>query len=152
MRNEVAISLYIARIGCTLDSIVQIVSSVLCIKFDDIHIDSRVKDQESLTKKMLLKGVHDIFSIRDIYALRILLNSVEEVYLVSEILLGLFDRAYIANDFVAHPKSTVNGQVFRCIRIIAYINDVPFELQITTKDFHTMNESSHVIYKKERYG
>lgn len=89
----------------------------------------------------------DLLKLQDINAARIILNSVEDCYLV----LGLiqskwkFDPSSF-DDYIAKPKP--NG--YRSIQIAIYFKDALFEVQIRTKEMHEYNEygpASHIAYK-----
>ena len=112
----------------------------------------RMKDQETLRKKMLLKSVESVFSIDDVYGVRIIVESVIDVYLVLWKISEIFD-GYLDHDYIEKPKTSpsVNGKMLRLIQFVAYKNRVPFEVQITTVAFNEVNELLHEGYHCRKY-
>jgi (p)ppGpp synthase/HD superfamily hydrolase len=111
----------------------------------------RVKDLETLKKKMALKNIQDVFSIDDVYGIRILVESVHDAYSV----LGKISHAFpgfLDHDYIINPKINSEKEELRLLQYIAYKNEIPFEIQITTHDFNTLNELCHEKYHAKRYG
>ncbi len=116
---------------------------------------SRMKDSETLRKKMEIKSTGDIFSIKDVYGVRIIVESVKDAYIVLGKISTIFS-GFLKNDFIGNPKTRPNepnfeGKMLRLIQFIAYRNGVPFEIQITTRVFHEMNEPLHERYHRSKY-
>lgn len=122
-------------------------------QLDDMGIDAKIQTREkhlySLYKKMYRKkvGVKDIW---DIFALRVILNSVDDCYRV----LGAAHRVYKPlpsrfKDYIAIPKN--NG--YQGLHTLLFgPNGIPIEIQIRTKEMHRFAESgiaAHWIYKSE---
>jgi len=148
------IAVYQQRIGCTIEVLADKVRGVVNVVVERAKVICRVKDPETLRKKIFLKKVNDVFSIHDVYGLRVIVESVNDAYLILNKIRELFP-ARLADDFIAHPKVLSDpgfeGKEFKCLRVIAYENDVPFEIQITTSAFHEVNESHHKVYNQKRY-
>lgn len=120
-----------------------------------INISSRRKGIYSAYRKAKRKRddlerqltVDDISKLRDIHAARIILNSIEDCYLV----LGLVHSnwEYIKEDFddyISKPKP--NG--YRSLQTAILFQDTYFEVQIRTQEMHEFNEfgpASHIAYK-----
>jgi (p)ppGpp synthase/HD superfamily hydrolase len=155
MHHRNTIAVYQERIGCTIESIADKIQSAISLVVREAKIVFRVKDPEDLKRKMLYKKITDVFLIRDVYGLRILVRSVDEAYLILKKIRELPYGARLVDDFIASPKQltgpSFEGKEFKCLRIIAQENNVPFEVQITTYAFHEINESHHNTYKQERY-
>lgn len=89
----------------------------------------------------------------DIYASRIIVNTVEECYMV----LGLLQSRFgIVNpeefdDYIANPKPSG----YKSIHLIVPFKSIKFEVQIRTVEMHEFNEygpASHAIYKLKSKG
>ncbi len=152
MRENIA--LYQEKIGVSIDMLTSTLSRLVNPIATDVKVVSRIKDPETLRKKMLRKNTRDIFSIHDIYGIRLIVRSIDDAYLIFEKIQKEF-HMYLANDFIKNPLALhdpgFEGKSFRCLRIVAYKNDAPFEIQITTDAFHEINEAHHKIYHKKLY-
>lgn len=148
------ISTYQQRIGITIDALAEKVRCVVNIAVEKAKITYRVKDPETLRRKILFKRKKGVFSIHDVYGLRVITESVEDAYLVSNKIRESFP-AQLVEDFIAYPQALSDpgfeGKTLRRLRLVAYENGVPFEIQITTNDFHEVNESHHEAYRQRRY-
>lgn len=146
------ISMYEERIGCPIDDLADEMLCLASIVVKNPKVAFRVKDPETLKKKMFLKGVKSVFSIDDVYGIRIIVRSVVDAYLVlweiSENLEG-----YLDHDYIEKPKASpsIRGNVLRLLQFIAYKNGVPFEIQITTATFNEVNEMLHEGYHCRKY-
>jgi guanosine-3',5'-bis(diphosphate) 3'-pyrophosphohydrolase len=123
------------------------------IKFFDMQI--RKKGIYSIYKKLKAKHLQpdepinaEVFGkLKDIYASRVILNNVEECYLV----LGLVHSKWEFSkedfdDYIAKPKE--NG--YRSIQTTISYKSAFFEVQIRTQEMHEYNEfgpASHIAYK-----
>jgi GTP pyrophosphokinase len=100
------------------------------IKFAE---DGRVKTVPSVYKKIMMKG-KPLDEVYDFYAIRYIVNTVDEVYIVLRIVHELFK--YIQGrfkDYISVPKP--NG--YRSLHTVV-VNDraIPFEVQIRTWEMH----------------
>jgi guanosine-3',5'-bis(diphosphate) 3'-pyrophosphohydrolase len=118
-------------------------------------INSRRKGNYSIYKKLKKKseiGVkfvtfENILKLHDIFAVRIIVNTIEECYMV----LGLIHSKweYIQeeyNDYIAKPKD--NG--YRSLQTNIVFENKIIEIQIRTMEMHEYNEfgpASHIAYK-----
>ncbi len=122
---------------------------------NDYYIDGRVKHNYSLYKKLMRpKYNKDINKIYDLVALRIIVNTVEECYLI----LGLIHNQWKPmperfKDYIAQPKP--NG--YQSLHTVIFTHSKhPMEFQIRTKEMHEIAEygiAAHFHYKEsgEKY-
>ncbi len=154
MKSRESILLYQECIGITIDTLTCRIYNLASTITKNLVITFRIKDSETLRKKMLRKNTLNIFSIHDIYGIRILVNSIDNAYHMLK-LINLVFPMYLANDFIKKPRLLFDygfkGKSFKCLRIVAYENNVPFEIQITTYEFHLINELHHVVYHRKLY-
>lgn len=148
MVNEIA--KYQRRIDCTIDTLAEEVRAVACIVVQDPFVAFRTKDPETLSKKMRLKNTANIFSIDDVYAIRIVVASVDEVYDILGKIVGTFP-GHLDHDYIREPKTNPEGKQLRLLQFIAYRNQAPFELQVTTQEFNEINELLHEHYHHKKY-
>lgn len=101
---------------------------------------------KKLDPKEKLKS-EDVKKLRDIHAARIILNSIEDCYLV----LGLvhskweYEREEF-DDYISRPKASG----YRSLQTAIKFQDIFFEVQIRTQEMHEYNEfgpASHIAYK-----
>lgn len=148
------ISIYQLSIGCKIEKLAEKIQCLVSDTVKRFKITYRVKDSETLRRKILLKKAKNVFSIHDVYAVRVIVESVEDAYLIFEKIKEQFPIC-LTYDFIKNPVVLFDpgfeGQSFKCLRFIAYKNKVPFEIQITTTAFHEVNESHHEVYHKKRY-
>jgi len=109
-----------------------------------------------IKRKFLSDGVQliaeHVRNLFDIYAARIIVDSIEECYMV----LGLVQSKYGIkpeefNDYISMPKS--NG--YKSIHLLLNYMGTTLELQIRTKEMHEYNEygpASHILYKLKAKG
>ncbi len=128
------------------------VKSIVGAVVKNLFIISRIKDSEILRKKMCLKNTKNIFSIDDVYGIRILVESIDEAYAVLEKISQTFS-GFLDHDYIKKPKEcpSINGKVLRLLQFIAYKNGVSFEIQITTVSFNDVNELLHGEYHRRKY-
>jgi len=104
---------------------------------------------------MILVKTESIIDIDDVYAFRILVSSANEAYLVLKALTKSF-RGFLDHDYIANPKTRpdkphLDGKSLKLLQFIAYKNNVPFEIQITTFEWNESNELLHDEYHREKY-
>ncbi len=149
-----SLSLYQKRIGSSIDMLANEMQQIVGAIVKTPLITFRVKDPETLRKKMLLKNTQDIFSIDDVYGIRILVESVNEAY---EVLLKVSQTfpGYLDHDFIKEPGVRIHephkGKLLRLLQFFAYRNGAPFEIQITTFSFNEENELLHEGYHHRKY-
>lgn len=155
MNYQQNISLYQKRIGSSIDMLANEVRQIVGVIAKNPLVTFRVKDPETLRKKMLLKNTQDIFLIDDVYGIRILVESLNEAY---EVLLKISQTfsGYLDHDFIKDPGVRIHephkGKLLRLLQFVAYRNGVPFEIQITTVYFNEENELLHEGYHRRKYG
>lgn len=147
------LSTYQEFIGCSIEVLVEEIKQIAESIAESPIITFRVKNPETLQKKMRIKNTENIFTIDDVYGIRIIVKSVVEAYLVLYKISKRFS-GYVDHDYIKEPRMCVSeinrGKMLRLLQFIAYKNSVPFEIQITTSAFHEMNETLHEGYKKNQ--
>lgn len=124
-------------------------------KVSYLAIEGRKKGVYSTYKKIKKKFLNpgekidekSFSKLKDVFAARIILNNVEDCYLV----LGLINSKWEFDeedfdDYITKPKE--NG--YRSIQTIVKYKNAFFEVQIRTKEMHDYNEfgpASHIAYK-----
>jgi GTP pyrophosphokinase len=109
--------------------------------------EGRVKTVASVHRKVFLKG-KSLDEIYDFYAVRYIVNTVEEVYIVLGVVHGLFNHMQNRfKDYISTPKTNGYQSVHTTV-----INDkgIPLEVQIRTAEMHEIAEfgvASHWQYK-----
>ncbi len=146
------LSLYEGKIGCSINVLATEIQQLSAVAANKPRVMFRVKNPETLTKKMILKGSFDISSIDDIYGFRVLVNSIEEIYEVLKKLVSAFP-GHIDHDYVALPKKRPDRQGYelRLVQYVAKRNGLTFEVQITTHAWNETNEELHGEYHKRKY-
>ncbi len=112
-------------------------------------IYGRQKQISSIFKKLMLKNV-SLSGIRDIMAVRILVDTVEQCYTVLGKVHSLYVPMNAFKDYIAHPKE--NGYQSLHTSVIVE-NGEPLEIQIRTRDMHLYAEygfAAHWAYKERR--
>lgn len=122
------------------------------------NVQGRVKKYYSIYKKMLRDG-KDLDQIYDIFAFRIIVDTVEECYKV----LGIMHEAYVPlsrrfKDYIAVPKQnmyqSIHTTVIPKISFKQKKDSMPFEIQIRTKEMDEVAEfgvAAHWAYKEANY-
>lgn len=86
-------------------------------------------------------------NLKDIYAARIIVNTVEQCYIVLGLIQSNFETLPEEfSDYIANPKE--NG--YKSIHVLFRYNKTIFEVQIRTSEMHQFNEygpASHIAYK-----
>ncbi len=130
-----------------LEKIKQKIRERLSSEYSEIHIDGRVKSVYGIYRKMYMQGraFEDIF---DIYAVRIIVDSVMDCYNVLGIIHDLFQP--IPNrfkDYISTPKPNMYQSLHTTV---IDKEAIPFEVQIRTWDMHHTAEygiAAHWKYK-----
>jgi ppGpp synthetase/RelA/SpoT-type nucleotidyltranferase len=154
MKNNL-ITIYKNAIGLEIEQLSEKISNIINIIPIDHQIVFRLKDLQNLIQKMNLKGINNPLLIKDIYGIKIIVDSVDQVYAVMLAIKNNFG-GYTDHDYISKPKmcrhSKQNkGKFFRLIKYIAYQNKIPFEIQITTKEFELVNNTLHEGYHNIKY-
>jgi len=149
------ILIYQQKIDSTIESIAEEIKYITSTVVKKPFVIWRIKNSETLRKKMKLKKVKNIFLIDDVYAMRILVDSIDEIYAVLEHITKKFN-GFIDHDYIEKPKRKLYEKIqkenrLRLVQFIAYKNGVPFEIQITTILFNRINESFHQKYHDLKY-
>jgi len=120
-----------------------------------LNLYTRIKGIYSAYKKVKMKytpqgekvSEAEFFKLRDLFAARVILNTVEECYIVLGIVHKHWDQdPEEFDDYIAKPKD--NG--YRSIQTSIYYRNIYLEVQIRTKEMHEFNEfgpASHIAYK-----
>ena len=130
-----------------LEKIKQKIRERLSSEYSEIHIDGRVKSVYGIYRKMYMQGraLEEIF---DIYAVRIIVDSVMDCYNVLGIIHDLFQP--IPNrfkDYISTPKPNMYQSLHTTV---IDKEAIPFEVQIRTWDMHHTAEygiAAHWKYK-----
>ncbi len=111
----------------------------------------RLKEKPSLYSKIKRENIHDIFQVKDIYGLRVLVCTKKHIFSALESLKETL-RLKVEHDYVTRPKvsESLPGKSLKMLICTGEINDVVFELQITTKRWDTQNEKLHAGYKSKQ--
>lgn len=122
------------------------------------NIQGRVKKYYSIYKKML-RDNKSLDQIYDIFAFRIIVDSVEECYKV----LGIIHENYLPlsrrfKDYIAVPKQNMYQSIHTTVipksSFKKESNSMPFEIQIRTKEMDEIAEfgiAAHWAYKEANY-
>ncbi|TET41317.1 MAG: bifunctional (p)ppGpp synthetase/guanosine-3',5'-bis(diphosphate) 3'-pyrophosphohydrolase [Dehalococcoidia bacterium] len=135
------------------------VSQILCQELDKVDIKAKVygrpKHIYSIYQKM---GKYDaqgknFRDIHDLFALRVLVDSVSDCYKALGVLHNLWrPTPEEFDDFIANPKD--NG--YQALHTTVMCQDTrPLEIQIRTHDMHRVNEygvAAHWLYKEGKVG
>ena len=142
-----------------LETVEEKISTILSQKNISFFIASRKKGLYSIFKKLQGKGLSKISDIFDVFALRIVVNTVENCYrtlgIVHQIGVPVLGRV---KDYIASPKS--NGYQTLHTTILIGSKDWetevnPIEIQIRTREMHEsaeMGVASHLSYKEKETG
>ena len=146
---------YQNAIGCTIDDLVETLQSILSKDIPGVLINTRVKSSKGIDRKMKKKGTSNIFALKDVYGIRIITDTVDSAYMTYRKIIYVFP-GFLKHDYIAHPKTRrgipkLQGKKVRFLQYVAYKNGVPFEIQITTKEFHKENEILHNGYIQRKY-
>ena len=121
-------------------------------KYINAIISFRIKSEYSIFNKSLTyrnkRKASSYDDIKDVAALRIIVETVEQCYLVEDMLKELWKHdENERDDYISNPKPTG----YQSIHTLLFIeDDFPLEVQIRTKEMHDFNEfgnASHIFYK-----
>lgn len=119
----------------------------LAAEYSDIYVDGRVKSVYGIYRKMYIQGkaFEEIF---DIYAVRIIVDSVNECYNILGIIHDLFrPLPNRFKDYISTPKPNMYQSLHTTV---IDKEAIPFEVQIRTWDMHHTAEygiAAHWKYK-----
>ncbi|HHY52754.1 MAG TPA: bifunctional (p)ppGpp synthetase/guanosine-3',5'-bis(diphosphate) 3'-pyrophosphohydrolase, partial [Clostridiales bacterium] len=130
-----------------LEAIKEKIAQRLSGHYENLHIEGRVKSLYSIYRKLYIQGrAYD--EIYDIYAIRIIVNTVNECYNVLGEIHDMFRP--IPNrfkDYISTPKANMYQSLHTTV---VDKSAVPFEVQIRTWDMHHTAEygiAAHWKYK-----
>jgi putative GTP pyrophosphokinase len=126
------------------------------------HIESRLKSSESIVRKLKSKGLDCVLSnitqnIFDVVGLRIVCPYLEDVYVITDMLLSHSDITLLRKkDYIKNPKP--NG--YRSMHLVILIpvvlyhgtEQVPVEIQIRTIAMDMWASLEHELYYKTNRG
>ncbi len=116
----------------------------------DIYIEGRVKSANEIYKKMFIKG-KSLEQIYDIYAVRVIVNTVNECYNVFGIIHEMFQPIPSRfKDYISTPKPNMYQSLHTTVMSK---EGIPFEVQIRTWHMHRTAEygiAAHWKYKLNR--
>lgn len=115
----------------------------------DLYIEGRVKSINGIYRKMFIKN-HLMEEIYDVYAVRIIVNTVNDCYNI----LGLIHEAFrpIPNrfkDYISTPKQNMYQSLHTTV---IGKEGIPFEVQIRTWKMHYMAEYGVAAHWKYKLG
>lgn len=122
-----------------------------------VDLQARQKGIYSAYKKLKRKDLvrdksaeivaENLENVKDLYAARIIVNTIEECYIILGLIHSNFETLHDEFvDYIANPKE--NG--YRSIHILFKYKNVILEVQIRTAEMHEYNEygpASHIAYK-----
>lgn len=116
----------------------------------DIYIEGRVKSTNEIYKKMFIKG-KSLEQIYDIYAVRLIVNTISDCYNVFGIIHDIFQPILSRfKDYISTPKPNMYQSLHTTV---LSKEGIPFEVQIRTWEMHRTAEygiAAHWKYKLER--
>ncbi len=138
----------------SMQEAVTFINDILSENGIESQITCRVKRRYSIFKKLLHYGKtltnlnQDIKGIYDLAAMRIVVNTIEECYLVEGLLCDLWDRIeHLRDDYIAVPRKAGYQSIHNIFKIGRGMN---LEIQIRTHEMHKFSEygpASHLLYK-----
>jgi len=125
------------------------------------HIECRLKSPQSIIEKLNRKGYElSLESIKknimDIAGIRVICNYIDDIYIISELLLKQDDIALIRKrDYIANPKENGYRSLHLVIMTPVFLSDrkeqVPVEMQIRTIAMDCWASLEHqLMYKAPR--
>lgn len=132
-----------------LESIKQRISERIGDTIKNLSIEGRVKSIYGIYRKMYMQG-RDFDEIYDIYAIRIIVDTVEDCYNVLGIIHDIFHP--IPNrfkDYISTPKHNMYQSLHSTV---ISKEGIPFEVQIRTWDMHHTAEYGIAAHWKYKLG
>lgn len=115
----------------------------------DAHIEGRVKSANEIYKKMFIKGKL-MNQIYDIYAVRIIVNTITECYNVFGIVHDMFQPIPSRfKDYISIPKANMYQSLHTTV---LSREGIPFEIQIRTWEMHRTAEYGIAAHWKYKLG
>ena len=118
----------------------------------DVYIEGRVKSSNEIYKKMFIKG-KTLDQIYDIYAVRVIVNTINECYNVFGIIHDMFQPIPSRfKDYISTPKPNMYQSLHTTV---LSKEGIPFEVQIRTWKMHRTAEygiAAHWKYKLSLLG
>ncbi len=131
-----------------LETIKQRIKARLDELVPDAHIEGRIKSIHGIYRKMYMQG-KDFDEIYDIYAVRIIVNNLNDCYNVLGIVHDLFrPLPGRFKDYISTPKPNMYQSLHTTV---ISREGIPFEVQIRTWDMHRTAElgiAAHWKYKE----
>ncbi len=142
-----------AKIGLSIDVLASDIASSIKDLSLEVEIQCRVKQEETIVKKLILKKSESVFDVKDVYGIRIITKNVDGVYAIVEQIVTKLP-SYLKRDLIKNPYylGTDKNICLRMCQIIGIRNNCNYEVQVTTQAFHAMNESQHEQYHRRKYG
>lgn len=143
------LQIYRNKIGISIEKLDAIIQKILN-KIPRIT-SFREKNEMGIVQKMLFYKTDNVFFLRDVYGFRILVDNHGDIYKIFFKLSEHFNYVDI-KDFVQSPKPIPQTTDFhRVLQITFLYNGCQFEVQITTPEYHLINEKWHDHYKLLKY-
>ncbi len=118
----------------------------------DVYIEGRVKSSNEIYKKMFIKG-KTLDQIYDIYAVRLIVNTINECYNVFGVIHDMFQPIPSRfKDYISTPKPNMYQSLHTTV---LSKEGIPFEVQIRTWKMHRTAEygiAAHWKYKLSLLG
>ncbi len=115
----------------------------------DICIEGRVKSANEIYKKMFIKG-KSLDQIYDIYAVRIIVNTINDCYNVFGIIHDMFQPIPSRfKDYISTPKANMYQSLHTTVLTK---EGIPFEVQIRTWEMHRTAEYGIAAHWKYKLG
>lgn len=124
------------------------------------HMESRIKSLDSLSEKMVRKGLElkleNVYKIQDIAGIRVVCNYVEDIYYLRGLLVGNNGFQLLReNDYIRNPKP--NG--YRSLHLIVSVPfvtsvgkmELPVEIQLRTIAMDMWASLEHELRYKSGY-
>ncbi len=115
----------------------------------DVYIEGRVKSANEIYKKMFIKG-KTMDQIYDIYAVRIIVNTINDCYNVFGIVHDMFQPIPSRfKDYISIPKPNMYQSLHTTV---LSKESIPFEIQIRTWEMHRTAEYGIAAHWKYKLG